>query len=50
VFHRFGQAKIPDGGLFLGWSQFSVLHQLPPKTMLCLKEVKIDLKISYLLG
>jgi hypothetical protein len=37
AFHRFGQAKFPDGGL----SQFSVLPQLPPKTMLGFKEVKI---------
>jgi len=47
AFHRFGQAKFPDGGSVLGSSQFSVLPQLPPKTMLSLKEVKIDLKISY---
>jgi len=44
AFHRFGQAKFPDGGSVLGWSQFSVLPQLPPKTMLSLKEVKIDSK------
>jgi len=25
VFHRFGQAKFPNGGLVLGSSQFSVL-------------------------
>jgi hypothetical protein len=47
AFHRFGQGKFPDGGSVLGSSQFSVLPQLPPKTMLSLKEVKIDLKISY---
>jgi len=34
AFHRFGQAKFPDGGLDLGSSQFSILPQLPPKTML----------------
>jgi len=31
AFHRFGQAKYPDGGLVLGLSQFSVLPQLPQK-------------------
>jgi len=31
AFHRFGQAKFPDGGLVLGSSQFSILPQLPPK-------------------
>jgi len=41
VFHRFGQAKFPDGDLVLGSSQFSVLPQKPPKTMLGLKEVKL---------
>ncbi len=44
TFHRFGQAKYPNGGSVLGSSQFSVLPLLPPKTMLGLKEVKIDLK------
>jgi len=47
--HRFGQAKFPDGGWILGSSQLSVLPQLPPKTMLGLKEVKINSKISNLL-
>ncbi len=46
AFHRFKQAKFPDGGLVLGSSQYSVLLQLPPKMMLSLKEVKIDSKIS----
>jgi len=48
VFHRFGQAKFPDGGLVLGLSQFSILPQLlaASKTMLGLKVVKIDSKIS----
>jgi len=46
VFHRFGQAKIPDGGSVLGSSQFSILPQLPLKMMLGLKVVKIDSKIS----
>jgi len=32
------QAKYPNGGLVLGSSQFSVLPQLPPKTMLSLKK------------
>jgi len=31
MFHRFGQAKYPDGGLVLGSSQFSILPQLLPK-------------------
>jgi len=44
AFHRFGQAKFPDGGLVLGSSQFSVLPQLTPKTMLGLREVKINSK------
>jgi len=47
AFHRFGQAKFLDGGLVLGSSQFSVLPQLPPKTMMLgLKVVKINSKIS----
>jgi len=46
AFHRFGEAKFPDGGSVLGSSQFSVLPQLPPKMMLGLKVVKIDSKIS----
>jgi len=45
AFHRFGQAKFPDGGSVLGSSQFSILPQLPLKTMLGLKVVKIDSKI-----
>jgi hypothetical protein len=31
VFHRFEQAKFPDGSLGLGPSQFSLLPKLPPK-------------------
>jgi hypothetical protein len=31
TFHRFGQAKFADGGLILGWSQFTLLAQLPSK-------------------
>ncbi len=42
AFNRFGKAKFPDGGLVLGSSQFSILPQLPLKTMLSLKMVKID--------
>ncbi len=38
AFHRFGQAKFPDGGSVLGSSQFSILPQLPLKTMLCLNK------------
>jgi len=42
AFHRFGQAKFPDGGLVLNSSQFSILPQLPLKTMLSLKVVKFN--------
>jgi len=49
AFHRFGQARFLVGGYVLGSSQFSVLPQLSPKTMLGLKEIKIDSKISNLL-
>jgi len=42
AFHRFGQAKFPNGGLVLGLSQFSILAQLPVKMMLGLKVVKIN--------
>jgi hypothetical protein len=45
VFHGFGQAKFPHGGSVLGSSQFSILLQLPPKTLLDSKVVKIDPKI-----
>jgi len=45
VFHRFGQAKFPDGGLVLGASQFSILPQLHPKILPDSKVVKIDPKI-----
>ena len=41
-FHRFGKAKIADGGLVLCSSQFSIL---PYKMMLDSKVVKIDSKI-----
>jgi len=46
AFHRFGQAKFPDGVSVLGSRQFSILPQLSLKTMLGLKVVKIDSKIS----
>jgi len=42
AFHRFVQAKFPDGGLILGSIQFSILPQLPPKILLDSKGVKID--------
>jgi len=42
AFHEFGQAKFPDGVSALGSSQFSILPQLPPKTMLASKGAKID--------
>ncbi len=44
AFHRFGKATFPDGGSILGLSQFSVLTQLPPKTMLGLKRSKLTQK------
>jgi hypothetical protein len=43
-FHRFGQAKFPDGVLIFGSSQFSILPQQPPKILLDSKVVKIDPK------
>jgi hypothetical protein len=45
-FHQFGQAKFPDSGSILGLSQFLILAQLPLNTMLGLKVVEIDSKIS----
>jgi hypothetical protein len=44
-FHRFGQAKFPNGGLASGFNQFSILPQLPSKIMLGSKVVKIYPKI-----
>jgi len=44
VFHGFGQAKFAHGGSILGSNQFTLLHQLPLKTMFDLKVVKIDSK------
>jgi hypothetical protein len=49
LFHGFGQAKFPDGGLVLGLNQFSILPQLSPKKILDSKVVKIDQKIVILL-
>jgi len=45
VFHGFGQGKFPEGGLVLGWSQFSILPQLAPKILLDSKVIKINPKI-----
>jgi len=42
AFHRYGQAKFPDGGSVLGSSQFSVLPQLPPKQSSVKEEVKMN--------
>jgi len=47
AFHLFGQFL--DSGSILGSSQFSILPQLPLKTMVSLKVVKMDLKTSNLL-
>jgi len=41
------EAKFPDNGSVLGWSQFLILPQLPLKTMLNLKVVKLDSKIIF---
>ncbi len=41
AFHGFGQAKFPDGGYVLGYSQFSIMPQLPPKTILDLTKKKL---------
>jgi hypothetical protein len=45
AFHRFWQAKFPDGGSVLGLSQSSLLYELPLKMTLNSKVVKIDSKI-----
>ena len=42
VFHRFGQTNFAYGGQVLGSSQFLVLPQLPEKTKLASKVVKIN--------
>jgi len=47
VFQRFGQAKFADGGLILGLSQVTQLPQLPLKTTLSLKKIKINSKIIF---
>jgi len=41
AFHRFEQAKFPNGGLVLGSSKFSVQPQLPPEMMLSQKRSKL---------
>ncbi len=48
AFHGFGQAKFANCSFILGYSQFSILSQLPLKTMLDIKVVKINLKIIIL--
>jgi len=45
AFQGFGQAKFAYGGSILGVSQFKLLPQLPLKTVLLLKVVKINSKI-----
>ncbi len=42
VFHRYRQAKFTNIGLILGSSQFFLLPQVPLKTTLAIKLVKID--------
>ena len=44
-FHRFGQAKFAYSGKVLGSSLFLLLPQLPQKTKLAFKVVKINSKI-----
>jgi len=44
AFHRFGQAKFPDGASVLDSSQFAILPQLPPKILLDSKVVKFNHK------
>jgi len=45
AFRGLGKAKFADGGSILSSSQFSLLTQMPLKTMLNLKVVKINSKI-----
>ncbi len=45
MFHRFRQPKFAYGGSILSSSQFLLLPQLPQKTALTSKLVKIDSKI-----
>jgi len=47
-FTDLGQAKICEGGSALGKSRFFLLPQLPQKTMIDSKVVKIDLKNNHL--
>jgi len=49
AFHRFGHAKYAYGVSILGSSQFALPLQLPLKTTLNLKMVKIGSKIIILL-
>jgi len=49
AFHGIGRAKFAYGGLILGSRQFTLLPQLPLKTMLNLKGVKIKSKTIILL-
>ncbi len=49
LFHRFGQAKLADGGLILASSKFTQLPQLLFEMMLNLKKVKINSNIIILL-
>ncbi len=45
AFHGFGQAKFSCGGSILGSSQFTLMPQLPLKTMLNTKVIQIDSNI-----
>jgi len=45
AFHELGQVKFADGGFILGSNRFTLPHQLPLKTMLDLKNAKIDSKV-----
>ena len=45
AYHGFGQAKMHNGGLALGLSQFLLLSQLLQKMMISSKEVKNNSKI-----
>ena len=49
AFHRFGPAKIANGGLVLGSSRFLLLPQPPQKMMLASNVVKIVSRIIILL-
>ena len=49
VYQRFGQTKLPYGGLVLCSSQFQVMTRPPLKLLLMLKMVKSDIKIIIFL-